>query len=136
MIKRYTSNIYFDLYLNAAKKKNINFTYLIPHKPIGYFHKNGKKLYITYNKLGVNNCVSHIFASNKYRTYKILDKKNFPRTKAILLKKDQSIDDKKTSINKLKKPLVIKPLKGSEGHGVTVKINTLSEIKKAVKFDR
>ncbi len=136
MIKRYTSNIYFDLYLNAAKKQNIKFTYLIPEKPIGYFYKNGKKLYITHNKLGVNNCVSYLFATNKYRTYKILDIKNFPHPKAILIKKDETIKDIKKKIKKLSKPLVVKPLKGSEGHGVTVKIKTINEIKNAIKYAR
>lgn len=136
MMKRHTSNIYFDLYLNAAKKQNIKFKYLISEKPIGYFYKDGKKLYITYNKLGVNNCVSYLFATNKYRTYKILDLKKLPHPKAILIKKDETINDIENKIKKLTKPLVVKPLKGSEGHGVTVKINTINEIKNAIKFAR
>lgn len=136
MIKRYTSNINFDFYLDAARKLHINFRFLIKNKPIGYFYKGKKRLYITYNKLGTNNCVSYMLATNKFRTYKVLDQKNFPRPRSSLIKEAIKLEKVFQNIKKLSKPWVVKPLKGSGGFGVSVNLTQRSQLKKAIKFAR
>lgn len=137
MIKRYTSNIHFDCYLNAAKKNGIQYKSLISDKPIGYFHKNKKRLYISYNKLGVNNCVSYLFATNKFRTYELLDLNDLPHPKAITIRKEETIDTVVERVTEeIKTPWVVKPIKGSEGKGVTVMIDDKEELKEAIEFAR
>ncbi|MBN2016199.1 ATP-grasp domain-containing protein [Candidatus Dojkabacteria bacterium] len=136
MIKRYTKNINFDLYLNAAHKLGIKYNSIIKTKNIGYFEKNGKRLVTLGHWIGINNAISHIFATKKYISYQLLAAKGLPHPKAKLIEETcKFVDIEKLSIL-VPKPWVVKPLKGSEGKGVSVKLTKGEDLKKAVDFAR
>jgi len=131
MIKQYSGNIYTDFYINAAKKLNISYRLLPEHKYTYILRKNNKTLFISNAVLGVNNFLSHQITNNKYKTYLLFDLENIPHPKAIKIKDLKKI---KKKVKDLNKPIVVKPIIGFGGHGVTVKINNPKQLKKAIKF--
>lgn len=137
MLKRYTNNIDFDLYLDAASKLGITFVPMFGiEEPIGYFSLGEKRVYIQRNKLGVNNGISSSIARNKYRTSQILEKFDLPAPRAILFKSDDAIESLFAAAKGLRRPLVVKPLRGSLGKGVSINIDGLREMRAAVRFAR
>jgi len=130
MIKRYTSNIYVDFYIHAAKKLKILYKIIPGYKTTLFLEINNKFLFISNAVLGINNNLSVKLTSNKYTSYQLFDMKDIPHPKGILITSIKNLPDK---IKILKKPLVVKPIKGSGGHGVTVKLNNIKNIKKAIK---
>lgn len=137
MLKRYTDNIDFDLYRNAADKLGITYVPLFEAtEPCGYFAIGRKRIYIERNKLGVNNSISNSIARNKYRTFQLLDKLHLPCPRAIQIHSDESITAVSERIAGLRRPLVVKPNKGSLGKGVSVRLNDPGDIAEAVQFAR
>lgn len=136
MIKRYTPNIYFDFYVNAARKLDIKFTTISKLKTTATFFKKKKKLLISYALLGVNSEISARLAKNKFLCYQILDQKNLPHPKALVFKKKSNIKEILQGIRDIKKPWVVKPIKGMGGSGVSVNIQEISQLKKSIKFAR
>jgi cyanophycin synthetase len=136
MIKRYTKDIYFDFYLNAAKKLHIPCTFLIPNSATAVFFKNKKRLFVTFNKIGVNNAVSSSFAYNKHLTFRILKNGDIPHPHSVLIPQKMHFEEILKQAESIEKPWVVKPIKGSEGIGITVKISTQEQLNKAVKFAR
>jgi cyanophycin synthetase len=137
MLKRYTRNIDFDLYRNAADKLDIAFVPVLEEaEPIGYFSIGGKRVYIERNKLGVNNSISNSIARNKNRTYRILEKRGIPCPRAIQVNRDNTIEDISGRLKTLQKPLVVKPVKGSLGKGVSVKLESARDVADAVRHAR
>jgi len=131
MIKRYTSNIYVDFYIHAARKLGIKYELLPNHKTTFLLRKNKKTLFISNAVLGVNDFLSHNITRNKYRTYQLFDIKRIPHPNAI---KITSYNNVRNKIKALKKPLVVKPAIGSGGFGVTVKLSNLEKIMSAIKI--
>jgi cyanophycin synthetase len=137
MLKRYTKNIEFDLYLNAADKLGIRFVSPFEQgEQAGYFLIGHRRLYIDKNKLGVNSAISCLIARNKYRTYCLLKGSRLPCPKAVLLNGEDRPADVVRRTRHLKKPLVIKPVRGSSGKGVSVRIESEEGIASAIRFAR
>ncbi len=137
MLKRYTNNIDFDLYRNAADKLGISFVPILGEsEPFGYFLLGRKRLYLQRNKLGVNNSVSSAIARNKNRTYRILEHFHLPCPRAVVLMSNGSLEHVSGEIKALRKPYVVKPLRGSLGKGVSVKLNGSDQVADAIQFAR
>ncbi|MCK6370748.1 MAG: ATP-grasp domain-containing protein [Gammaproteobacteria bacterium] len=123
MLKRYTKNIDFDLYRNAADKLGVAYVPAFAQdEPCGYFLAGGRRVFIERNKLGVNNSISNSFARNKYRTYQLLGKFSLPIPGFVLLTGEESVERAAASARGLHKPLVVKPVRGSLARGVSVRI--------------
>lgn len=137
MLQRYTKNIDFDLYRNAAEQVGLPFVPVLGEKePFGYFVLGKKRLYLQRNKLGVNNNVSAAIARNKNRTYAILRRFELPCPRSVVLTSDSTVKRVAADLKALRKPFVVKPMRGSLGKGVSVKIDGTDELAEAVEFAR
>jgi cyanophycin synthetase len=137
MFKRYTSDINFDLYRNAADKLGIPFVPLFDEKdPLGYFALGERRVYIQHNKLGINNIVSSAVSRNKHRTYRVLEKIGMPVPRAIVVRADDEVKAVPAAARRLRRPLVVKPRRGSLAKGVSIRVDTASEIGRAVRLAR
>jgi cyanophycin synthetase len=134
MIKRYTKNIYFDFYLNAADKLNITYKILSPLKTTARFCKDGKSLFISNAMIGINNELSANFAKNKNRAYELLKKKNIPLPIFQLFREKDCFDFIKENTANIPKPLVVKPTRGCGGTGVSVNVISEKQLRKAIDF--
>ncbi len=70
------------------------------------------------------------YAADKWETKKILEDHGIPVARGIVTRK---FEDAKKSIRKIEYPLVVKPLDGNHGRGVTVGVNNLEHF--ATAFD-
>ena len=70
------------------------------------------------------------YAADKWETKKILEDHGIPVPRGIVTRK---FEDAKKSIRKIEYPLVVKPLDGNHGRGVTVGVNDLERF--ATAFD-
>ena len=70
------------------------------------------------------------YAADKWETKKILEDHGIPVPRGIVTRK---FEDAKKSIRKIEYPLVVKPLDGNHGRGVTVGVNDLEHF--ATAFD-
>jgi cyanophycin synthetase len=137
MLRRYTNNIDFDLYRNAADKLGISFVSVFGDKePFGYFLLGDRRVYIQKNKLGINNSISSAIARNRYATYRILDRFHLPCPRAILLRSDGSTRRISGETRKLQKPFVVKPRTGFPGNGVSVRLESSRDIISAIRRAR
>ncbi|MBU0976343.1 MAG: hypothetical protein ABIE03_07325 [Patescibacteria group bacterium] len=128
-----TENKYFDLYFDAAKDLGIDFTYLITDKPVGYFHRGNKKLYINKNIIGLNNAASSLYANMKFIGSQILSRAGYPVPRGVLIKKDAKDSIILSKLKELQPPLVVKPQCGFGGTGVSVKLEDTSKVLEAVR---
>lgn len=137
MLRRYTNNLDFDLYRNAADKLDIGFVPLLGDKePLGYFSLGDRRLYVQGSKLGVNDSVATLIARNRRRTHQLLEKFRLPSPRAILVKSNGSIERISGRAGKLRRPFVVKPLRGSLGRGVSIKLDGPDEVAEAANLAR
>lgn len=130
-----SNNIHFNLYALAAKKLGIEITQPIKTFPYGIFKTKKKELAIRGALPNLNFVVPYSISKNKFITAKLLRKNQVPAPKGIQIKKDQKIDFEKIT-RKISKPLVVKPIKGFGGKGVSVNIQTEEAFDRAVKEAR
>jgi cyanophycin synthetase len=122
--------------MNAAIKLGIPFKYYKTNASIGYFFKNQKRLFMLNNIPGINNYVSSYLALNKYKTKQVFSKANIPHPKAKLFKSNILYKNIFNKIKDLKRPTVVKPLKGFGGDGVYVNLLKDNEIRKSISLAR
>jgi cyanophycin synthetase len=137
MLTRYTNDINFDLYRNAADKLGIPFVPLLDERePLGYFSLGKRRLFIQHNKLGINDIVSSAVSRNKHRTYGVLEKVGMPVPRAIVVRADDQEKAVLAAARNLRRPLVVKPRRGSLARGVSIRIDADAEIGRAVRQAR
>jgi cyanophycin synthetase len=137
MLNRYTKNIDFDLYRNAADRLGIAFVPIFGEdEPCGYFFAGGRRVFIERNKLGVNNSISSSIARNKYRSYLLLEKMRVPVPKAVLFGPKERTGSAAARAAHLPRPLVVKPVRGSLGKGVSVGLEGGKDLAAAIRLAR
>jgi cyanophycin synthetase len=137
MLKRYTRDMNFDLYRNAADKLGIAFVPLAGEKdPLGYFSLGDRRVFVQHNKLGINNMVSSTVSRNKYQTYHVLEQSGLPVPRAVLVRADAQVEALPAVVGNLRRPLVVKPRRGSLARGVSIRIDTAGAIGRAVRLAR
>jgi cyanophycin synthetase len=124
-------NIYTRLYKRAAEKLKYKYE-LINGKNI-IIYKGNKRVSFSLASYGENRVWDYKMAKNKEYTKKILKKNNIPILKSGTYNRNdlsRAVDFVK---NKLKFPVVVKPIDQSGGSGISVNINSVGKLKESFK---
>jgi cyanophycin synthetase len=116
--------------LEAARKKNIPYRRLDNDSLILLGHGKNQKL-IRSTIAGSTSALGVDFARDKYETKQLLEKESIPVPRGVTFSQLDSLDE---IIQKVGWPMVIKPLDGNHGRGVTTNIRSREEAENAFHF--
>lgn len=131
-MRRITSSIYADFYLNAALKLKLGFKVLNKKAAYAKIYNEQKELLLTGCSLSVNTQVAARLATNKEKTSTLLKANRIPIPEFQSFEcKEDAISYALSEINNGRE-IVVKPVSSSLARGVTVKPNTQIEVAEAV----
>jgi len=134
MFERVTGNVHFDMYLQAARSIGADVRFLVDESiPLAEFSYGARRVLINCNHIGVNQNVSNLVLSDKLRTSQVLERNGFPVPRGVPVDRKRSL---RQQIADLSRPLVVKPISGSAGKGVTIGLSDLGELKRAIRMAR
>lgn len=120
------------LILSEAKKLGMNIKHIIGTKTFILEHKGVVKDFY-YQNPGSNSASGMFIVSSKRNTKNYLKSNGLVVPNGFAVKKSDSYAYKKEVYMSLKKPLVIKPDKGTQGKAITVGVKSMFEYNKAIK---
>lgn len=120
------------LILNEAEKLGINIEHIVGSEVFKLKYKD-KTRYFNFQVLGTNSVTGYFITVNKRNTRNLLSQNKISIPTGYAIKKQDPDDYKKEVFEALKKPLVVKPNKGSQGKGVSMEIYTLFEYIRAIR---
>lgn len=80
---------------------------------------------------GQTSCVGVDISCDKWETRELLDQAGLPVARGYMV---QTLNEAEQAMGKLGKPVVVKPLNGNQGKGVTLNISALWELKRAFEL--
>jgi len=89
--------------------------------------------YFYYQVPGTNSALGYFITSHKRNTRNLLKENGISIPNGYSIQEKDSNEVKRGVFNALKKPLVVKPNKGTQGKGITMLISTFSEYTKAIE---
>ncbi len=116
-----------ELIIKEAEKQWLDVEIIVKEKNLFYLKKWDKKFLFKNIDCGLNSALWYKIAEDKELTYWILGKYNLPVPQSMYISKENR--DNKINIDF---PLVVKPVDGAHGDGVTVNIMNLERYKKAL----
>jgi len=118
--------------LEAAKKFGVKVEIMHEEKNLRIFHKNGKSIFVKGHIPDLNSFISSKIVDDKGLTKCILEKNKVPTPRGWIMKNYKKtlemIDN-----GKMKFPLVVKPIDGSQGQAVIVGIKNKEILIKSIK---
>lgn len=127
------------LILREARKLGIQVEHLVGTNVFELTYKNKVKNFHFQNP-SCNSATGMFIANSKRATRNLLKNNGIAIAKGYAIKMSDSYNDKKEVFSVLKKPLVVKPDKGTQGKAISVGITCLSEyfiaIKKAANYSK
>ena len=122
---RKAKNIHLAFYLYAAKNLGIKYKVLYPG--IAQFWYKNKTWFIVRAMTPLNSMTARVVSGNKFTTVEVLREAGLSVPKQILV---YSLEDL-ISAKKQLGDIVVKPIKGSGGHGITILPQTKGDLEKA-----
>lgn len=120
----------FRIYIKTALESGIKARIIDNKNRLAELSKGNKKVYLYNMMLPFNDGLSTLLSRQKYLTKKLLQKKE------IAVASDCQVANYDEALKKmagLSFPLVVKPVVGGRGKGITTNISSKSELKKAIK---
>ncbi len=120
-------NIHLAFYLYAAKSLGIKYKVLYPG--IAQFWYKDKTWFIVKAMTPLNSMTARVVSGNKFTTVEVLRKAGLSVPKQTLVYSFKDLVSAKKQLG----DIVVKPIKGSGGHGITILPQTKNDLQKAYK---
>ncbi|MBD3362433.1 ATP-grasp domain-containing protein [Candidatus Dojkabacteria bacterium] len=133
MIKPFTESRHTNLYIMAAEEIGLDFEILDTQRSICKIGNGKKYLLIQNAALGINSISACRISKDKYTTHKFLTKNNIP-TPSFCKVFDINYKDQMHNLANNNFPVVVKPVTGVCGKGVTANIQNPEELDVAIKI--
>jgi len=117
-----------DFLINEAKQLGFEVEIVEKNKSLFYLIKNDKKILCKNIDCGLNSSLAFKISEDKELSYSLLEKHNLAVPKSMYTNKWED-----TEIN-IDFPLVVKPVDGAHGDGVTVDIKNKDRLEKALNY--
>jgi cyanophycin synthetase len=137
MFERVTRDECFDLFLHAARKLGVEVRFLVDETtPLAVFSYDDRRVLIYENCTDLNDGAAVRILKDKYLTSQILSSHGIPVPRSVLVPRSTHRRALEPLVADLQRPLVVKPVSGSGGKGISVGLSTPSELWAAVRFAR
>lgn len=125
---------YSQIIVDEAKRKGIKATYIGPFRKMFLLQRGDKHTFIFESLTELVSKPHFKICSNKYLTATFLKKNGFKIAPFVLA---ENFEQAKSFLQK-NKQVVVKPLYGNQGRGITVGVKTIKDLKEAYKkaFER
>jgi len=133
MFERVTGDECFDLFLHAARELGVDVRFLVDEStPVAEFSYRGERALIYRNCVDLNDGAVIRLLKNKYETSQVLARHGLPAPRSVLVPRRTRMRRLTTLVADLPRPLVVKPVTGSGGKGISVNVASPRALRIAV----
>jgi cyanophycin synthetase len=137
MFQRVTRDECFDLFVHAAGKLGVDVHFLVNETtPLAEFSYDGRRMLIYENCTDLNDGAVIRVLKDKYLTSQVLTRHGIPVPRSVFVPRGTGRRALELLVADLQRPLVVKPVSGSGGAGVSVDLSTPRELRAAVRVAR